>query len=93
MTILAPRLRVSQRLCRNGRTFWVQGWEIFDPKALHSVTGTKGGRVPLTLKRPARLGQVHLISAGQNGRPFPVDASDVRPTRGNDTTFQEFCSL
>lgn len=93
MTTFTPRTRVSWRLCRNGQSFWVKGWEIFDPNALHSITGSKGGFTSLTPKRPARFGQVHLIASGQDGRPFCVEVENVRPTRAEDKTFREFCHL
>jgi hypothetical protein len=62
---------------RDGQSFWVEGYEIFDRERLHSVCGKKGGFVPLTVKKKAAGGQLLIIRAGQQGRPIRESIDDI----------------
>jgi hypothetical protein len=73
---LVPGMPIARRLPRDGRHYWIGGYEVFDPEYLHSITGS--GLVPLKVKRRF-TGEVAVVRAGQEGKPVWVKTSEVRP--------------
>lgn len=60
---------------KDGESYWVSGYELFDPEHLHS---TNGGRQPLKLKGGrTRPGHIWLMMRGQVGKPVQYAESRV----------------
>jgi hypothetical protein len=72
---MPTRPEVALLYHKDGESYWVKGYEVFDPEVAHS---TNGGRQPLKIKAGrTRPGCVWLIMRGQRGKPVQYDQSRV----------------
>jgi len=82
-----PNQEVALLYCKEGESYWVRGYEFFDPSLEHS---TRAGSQGLKIKK-TRLGCVWLIMQGQQGKPVQYDESRIAIVRSGKHyfTFQE----
>jgi hypothetical protein len=74
-----PGTPVVIAMRRGTESFWVSGYEVWDPTVSHRVTGKKGGEVALAPKGSALM-KLRVIKAGQVGKTQRLAYSEVLPT-------------
>lgn len=85
----AVRAEVAILYRKDGESYWVRGYELFDPGFCHS---TNGGRMPLKVKTArTRPGCAWVMMRGQEGKPIQYEASRLAPVQPGKHyfTFQE----
>ena len=84
-----PRPEIAILYQKDGESYWVKGYEFFDPEFLHS---TNGGRQALKVKTTrTRPGSTWVMMRGQQGKPVQYDQARltiVQPGK-HYFTFQE----
>lgn len=68
-----PNQEVALLMRKDGESYWVRGFEFFDPNFEHS---TRAGRQGLKTKK-TRSGCVWLIIQGQIGKPSQFEESRI----------------